>query len=158
MCVCVSVYGHVNRSSGAHGGQRHPIPLQLEWLAVVSLLLWVLGTKLASSAASGCRSLLYNTACLLWTQTSPPMCTSAPPGNKAVLSREGLQLSVISFRLLFHPTGFKISCSTGMMKNSLEVCCSECLLWDLHSLKSVSQTQHPGNPSVMAAIALLPTL
>lgn len=47
--VCVSVWGYVHMSTAAHKGQRHQIPLELEFQLIVSLLMRVLGIELRSS-------------------------------------------------------------------------------------------------------------
>lgn len=47
--VYVSVWGYVYLNAGTHGVRRHWISLGLELWAIVSFLMWVLGTKLESS-------------------------------------------------------------------------------------------------------------
>lgn len=49
MCICMSAYGYMQISVGTHGGQRHWIPLELRFQAVVNGPVWVLGTELEFS-------------------------------------------------------------------------------------------------------------
>lgn len=48
----MSAYGYVQTSVGTHGGQRHWIPLELGFQAVVNCPVWVLGTELEFSGTA----------------------------------------------------------------------------------------------------------
>lgn len=52
MCVDVSMRGYVHLSSGSHGSQRPWNCVELEFQAVVSHLMGVLGTEGGSSAGA----------------------------------------------------------------------------------------------------------
>lgn len=51
-CVYMSVWGYVPGSAVAFRGQRHKIPIELQFHAAVSHLMWVPGIKLRSSGGS----------------------------------------------------------------------------------------------------------